>query len=274
MHHANECLNCAHHLEMKDNFCAQCGQSAHTHQRITMHHIGHEVIHAVAHADKGFFHLIKALTIQPGITIKEYLSGKHKKYFSPFSFFFIVLGFFVLSNTFFKPFDSAAHGNTETASKNYPKVYKTAKQREKYDKIQGRVATAMHFINTKTNIMLCISTPLMAYVLFLLFRRKLFYAENLVIMTFINGYLNLWSIAVFTPLLYFTKGTPFYYVFLLAMILAHLVYMGVIYHRVLCKTNAFKPIATTAGSVFLAFVAWTLFSYIIMFVYIAWGVLF
>ena len=267
MQHPAHCLNCNKTFESGDNYCAVCGQRADTHARITMHHINHEVVHAVTHADKGFFYLIKCLALQPGTTIKEYLSGRHKKYFSPFTFFFIILGIYVLSNSVFKPFDGAV----SASKKNYPVQYKTERQRQKFDRIYKRQAEAMHFMNTRTNIVLCISTPFIALILFMFYRR-MHYAEHLVIMTFINAFLNLLSIFIFSPLMYLAKGSNIYLLLVAAMLIVHLMYIAVVYHRVLGLPQTFGGRLKSVGTAFAAMLGWFLLSFVCMFVYISWGV--
>jgi hypothetical protein len=80
------CKNCDASLNGK--FCSHCGQKGDIHQ-ITMPHLGHEVFHALTHTDKGILLLIKDLLRRPGTVAKEYIEGKRKKYFSPFSFIVI-----------------------------------------------------------------------------------------------------------------------------------------------------------------------------------------
>ncbi|RVU01395.1 DUF3667 domain-containing protein [Mucilaginibacter limnophilus] len=283
-HHPDNCLNCSHHLEPQDKFCAECGQPANTHARITLPHIGHEIVHVVTHADKGFFYLIKALTLQPGLTIKEYLSGKHKKYYSPFSFFFIVLGLVVFTNSVFKPYESfnqmnssAAGASTQLlAKKNISEAekQKISKKLEKLRKIDVRVAKAMHFMNTRTNIVLGISTPFIAFVIFLLYYKRLFYAEQLSIVTFINGYLNLLSVVIFSPLMYLAKGTPWYGMLLFIMMLMHIVYTAIVYHRVLDMRYSFGGYLKAALTSLAGITGWTIVCVIVVTLYIAWGVLY
>jgi hypothetical protein len=274
MHHATHCLNCAGHLNISDNFCCICGQTTHAESRITMHHITHEVTHALTHADKGFFYLIKSLATQPGQTVKEYLSGKHKKYYSPFSFFFIVLGLYVLSNSFFKPFSSHVANTAKTIqTTKYPSGMTTEKQRAKYDKVQARVNTAMNFMNTRTNIVLCISTPFIAFVMFLIYRKRMYYAEHLVVMTFVNSFLNLLSIFIFTPLLYLANGKSIYFAVLIGMLLSHLVYMSIMYYRVLNFQPNYKSYLKCIGSVAVGIISWAIFSYIFIGGYIMYGML-
>lgn len=230
-----------------------------------MHHITHEVVHALTHADKGFFYLIKSLALQPGATVKEYLSGKYKKYYSPFSFFFIVLGIYVLSNSFFKPFSANYDNSTATTQTGkYPPKLKTAQQRAKYDNIRARADKAINFINTRTNIVLCVSTPFIAFIMFLIYRKQLFYAEHLVVMTFVNSFLNLLSVFIFTPLLYLSRNGPLYYSILMCMILSHFVYATIVYFGVLDCPRTFKGVVKCAGSVVVGIIGWMILSYIII----------
>lgn len=273
MEHHTCCLNCTTDLNAHDNFCHNCGQKVMAHRRITMHHISHEVIHAFTHADKGFFFLIVELALRPARTVKEFLSGKHKKYFNPFSFFFIVLGFYVLSNTFFKPFNSRADFAESRNGQvvKYPPNIKTAKQKAKYDKIKARVDSAMNFMNVHTNVVLCISTPFIAFVMFLLYRRQLYYAEHLVVMTFVNSFLNLLSIFIFTPLTYFIGGKASSAI-VAVMLLSHVVYMFIVYFGVLNLQPTFKGYLKCFGSVVLAIGIWILISASAISAYIFYGV--
>jgi len=276
MAHPENCLNCYAELKDRDKFCYNCGQSVlNTHKRITMSHISHEVIHALTHADKGFFFLVKEMATQPGLTIKEFLAGKHKKFFNPFSFFFIVLGIYVLSNSFFKPFHSAVNMyNPQGTQVKYPAAIKTEKQRAKYDMIQGRVEKAMNFMNTRTNIVLCISTPFLAFIMFLVYRKQLFYAEHLVVMTFTNSFLNLLSIFVFTPLLFFFKGANATTGIYAAMLFSHLVYLSIVYHRVLDMPYKAAGYLKCFGAALIAMVCWSLLSVLTIMGYIFYGVIY
>jgi hypothetical protein len=74
------CLNCEENLEISAKFCPQCGQKTDTH-RLTIGHIVHDSVHAITHADKGIFHLLKDLAVRPGVVAREYIGGKRKKYF-------------------------------------------------------------------------------------------------------------------------------------------------------------------------------------------------
>ena len=68
------CKNCGN--EYSENYCNRCGQK--TVHRITLSHVGHEVVHAVTHADKGIIHLqfFQERTFKGGVTgVFAYLLG-------------------------------------------------------------------------------------------------------------------------------------------------------------------------------------------------------
>lgn len=83
MQNAHQCLNC--NTENDSKFCKECGQSMSTH-RLSVGHIAEEIFHYFTHADKGLYFIIKELFIRPGVVIEEYIEGKRKKYFNPFTF--------------------------------------------------------------------------------------------------------------------------------------------------------------------------------------------
>ncbi|GAB3925614.1 hypothetical protein GCM10028827_15210 [Mucilaginibacter myungsuensis] len=239
-----------------------------------MHHVTHEVVHALTHADKGFLYMIKELATQPGITIKEFLAGKHKKFFNPFSFFFIVLGIYVLSNSFFRPFDYAIDRQAAERGEQaqLPPEYKTKKQKERYIKIQRRLQKAMNFMNTKTNIVLCLSTPIIAFIMFLMYRRTLYYAEHLVTVTFINSFLNLLSIFIFTPLTYLLGDSSYHWVITTLLLASHVIYTSIAYFRVLDLPSTAVSYIKCVLSVIVAIFGWTFFWFLCILGYVIIGV--
>jgi hypothetical protein len=82
-----DCKNCG--TSFKGNFCPDCGQAAHS-ARIDLHYFVHDVPHSILHVDKGFFHTLKMLAIQPGVMLKEYVDGKRVAHFKPFAFVLIM----------------------------------------------------------------------------------------------------------------------------------------------------------------------------------------
>ena len=86
--HPTTCLNCGTLLTADDNFCPHCGQKSRIH-RLTLVHIFHEFFHSFTHADKGFLGITADLAAKPGIVAREYIRGKRKKYFNPFTYYLL-----------------------------------------------------------------------------------------------------------------------------------------------------------------------------------------
>src|SRR4051812_32868651 len=98
------CANCLYPLESTDQFCPNCGQKKHW-RRFTLADIFWEFTQAFTDLDKGILHLVGQLAIRPGIAAREYiLEGKRKKYFNPFSFLLLVLGFYLSVNALTHPY--------------------------------------------------------------------------------------------------------------------------------------------------------------------------
>ena len=101
------CCNCDNHFI--GDYCNKCGQK--TTHRITMGHLGRDVIHSFTHTDKGFFHLLIKMFVKPGVVAREYIAeGKRKRYFTPFEYILIVgtIATFVAANSDFIESTTAA----------------------------------------------------------------------------------------------------------------------------------------------------------------------
>lgn len=91
-----DCKNCDTAFEGK--FCPKCSQSANVH-RLTTGHIIHEIAHGITHFDTGALHLLRKVIYVPGRVAKEYIDGKRKRYFNPFTLLILLLaGSVVASN--------------------------------------------------------------------------------------------------------------------------------------------------------------------------------
>lgn len=265
--HPTNCLNCGTLLTADDRFCPTCGQKSDTH-RLTVGHIWHDLVHAFTHADKGLLFTVKELIIRPGIVAREYIQGKRKKYFNPFSFLIIVVGITILANSVFKPYEM-----DEAYYKKTTEQFQQSSKKQKFIKILERRKKMGEFMNKHTNVVLFISTPFIAFILWLLFRgRKINYAEHVAVMAYVNGFLNILLILLFGPLLYFTRGTSTHNLVYILMLLSHVVYLGFTYHGFIGYGR--KDYWRSMGAGVIAILLWSVFSTVIGFVYIAWGILF
>jgi hypothetical protein len=168
--HPTNCLNCSTMLTADDHFCPSCGQRTDTH-RMSMPHIWHDIFHAFTHTNKGMLYLMKELITRPGYVAREYVEGKRKKYFNPFSFLVIV----VAVATFL-----AATFDLMTGSRKDP---------------------VSVFINKHANLVIFINVPIGAFFSWLFFKKSgKNFAENLVLSTYASGERSVFYSLLIVPL--------------------------------------------------------------------------
>jgi hypothetical protein len=188
----NHCLNCDSQVSQTQNFCANCGQPTKIH-RFTLGHFFHEGFHAFTHADKGLFYLLKELAIRPGIVAREYISGKRKKYYNPFTFFLILAAFFVLSGSV---------QFSATKVRDLPvqiSKIQNPKQKEQAIARFHRGVKAQEFFTKHGNIIAMIAVPFFAFYFWLIYYRRSYnYSEHLVANLMFISFANLaFSLIVF-----------------------------------------------------------------------------
>lgn len=193
------CLNCGSALEPTYRFCIQCGQKADTH-RLNFNHIWHDLIHAFTHADKGVFSLIWQLAYKPGFVAREYVEGKRKKYFNPFTFIILVVGFasVILVSSGFSNFAGSSKVPVNPVST---------------------------FLNKHVNLVIFLNIPFLALFNRLLFqRKKMNYSENLVLAAYTSGERSIFFSVVIAPV--WVLFHPPFYPFLAFYLIAWWGYYG------------------------------------------------
>lgn len=80
------CKNCGVHF--KGNYCYNCSQKAST-GRLKVSNVLHELWHNFTHTDRSALSLMTALFKRPGAVIQDYIEGRRKKYFNPYTFFLV-----------------------------------------------------------------------------------------------------------------------------------------------------------------------------------------
>jgi Protein of unknown function (DUF3667) len=155
------CKNCDVHF--KGYYCPNCAQKAST-TRLKPGNILHEFWHNFTHTDKGIVGLIRLLFINPGKVIREYIEGKRKKYFNPYTFFLIVTALLIyVAGKVFHYEDERYHYNNEFGQ----------------------------YISKHYNIIILLSLPFLAGLLRWIFLRKGYnYAEWVVFFVFAFGIIN------------------------------------------------------------------------------------
>lgn len=166
------CLNCGVPFAGGQKFCGGCGQRTDIAPKLTLRDIGHDLAHAITHADHSVFGLIRGLVTRPGQVAREYTEGKRKRHFGPFAFLIISVSIasavlLITGVDWFAPYD---HGETG-------------------DLLQRHV-----------NLVILVQTPLLALCCAALFRRDdRSFAEHLVLSAYTSGFHALFLAIVETP---------------------------------------------------------------------------
>lgn len=184
---AKKCLNCGNMVE--DTYCSKCGQSIHV-ARISPKHLVEELEYGLLHINKGILKTVKELLLRPGLTIKNYLSGKRVKYTKPFVFLIIWGAVYSLIFHYFHFFPMSDMNNQNSVILEYIPLYKWYSE---------------HYSLT---VLLLI--PFYALSTYLLFYKKGYnYVEHLVLFSYLNG-AKIFLVLLLYPLLYLSKSVAIY----------------------------------------------------------------
>lgn len=194
-----QCLNCRSALQPGLPFCPHCGQKAGT-QRLSLKDIGHDLWHALTHTDHSVLGLIKSLLVQPGRVARDYVEGRRKAWFNPFTFLIVVVGVATLA--------MAGSGFVQFSTR---------------DPVSG-------FLQRHLNVLIFLQVPLLAGFARLLFRHSgLRFAEELVLVAYASGLRSVVFTVVVAPLWLLVQGLglPLAYVTALGLyLLVWVLYFG------------------------------------------------
>jgi hypothetical protein len=167
----SHCNNCGEYIEKK--YCSQCGQK-HEQHRIHLKSLLHDIPHAIFHVDHGFFYNVVQLFRSPGAAIREYLTGKRKRYFHPITYLAIllVLNLFVVKITNLHFYDEQELLTMSPAEVQFIKEYDAAQW----------------WFLEHTYLYMLLAIPVCAafcYGFFRLYKVRYNFAENAIILMFI-----------------------------------------------------------------------------------------
>jgi hypothetical protein len=261
-----DCLNCGTHLLAGQHFCAQCGQKADTH-RISLHEITHDAIHYFTHADKGIFHLIKALAKRPGKVAQEYIAGKRKTYFKPLNFFLIVAGIVVfMTSSFYREYPRPSNRSSQASA-----VPMSAEQVKKYRAMGVRAGKANKFTGKYSNVINMLAVPLLTGLFWLFYRRGRYsYLEHLVANMYFVPFIMLFYAFLVVPLQRLSSSYNLFMGALGLFFLVEIVYRSFAYYQFMGKKGGLYIFKAISVSI-LASACWIALSYGLIWYYIRNG---
>jgi len=165
------CRDCGAPLAPTQAYCGVCGQKRLA-GRITLHEIARDLIHALAHVDRGVLPLVRQLLVRPGAVARDFIEGRRRRHFGPFAFLVVCV----------------AAGAAAIALSGYPVV--TTNE-------PNRVAA---FLQSHPNLVYFVHVPLLAAALRVVCALDhLHYAEHLVLVAYTEGMHVLWNTLVIVP---------------------------------------------------------------------------
>jgi hypothetical protein len=260
---SNHCLNCDQTVTQSQNFCANCGQPTPVH-RFTTKHFLHEGFHAFTHADKGLFNLLKELLIRPGVVAREYIAGKRKKYFNPFTFFLILAAFYVFAGSLKM---ASTHELDQTIPVQIIQIKNPVAKQQAIDTYK-RGMKAKLFMTKYSNTVAMVAVPFFALLFWLIYYRKKYnYAEHLLANLLFVSFANLaFSVIVF-PLQALLNGRHLeWMIFLLGFILQWIYF--VLAYGSFIEANSFWPRLKVIVSVLFGLILWFFLTLSMMGLYI------
>ncbi|MEJ7912736.1 MAG: DUF3667 domain-containing protein [Chitinophagaceae bacterium] len=211
-------MNCGESFTPVAKFCSYCGQTTATH-RLTTGHLVHEVFHAVTHADKGIFNLVRILATRPYKVAIDYVEGCRKKYFNPVTFFLLCVGLFIFINTVAKPF-----GDTVKPDPKVVAQIPTEAGRQNYIAVITRSGEANGFMSKNTNIVSMIAVPFYAAFIWLFFKRRgRNFSEIMLAVILFTAFSTLLFTLIITPVMGYYRGQPLYFYVLITGLVLQMV---------------------------------------------------
>ncbi len=195
------CQNCRDELVAGQKFCGERGQKSGL-PRITLVNLVQDFLKTILHGEKGIANLLQGLATKPGTVVTEYVEGKRKKYFNPFSFLALCVAVMVLMNGWLKTNDQSPEPVTEVLARMPDKNMK-----DLYLLSLKRMAAAQNFFNRNVKFGQLITAPFYAFFLWLFFRRRgRNMGEIAVAYILLTAFITLFTAAVIEPLVRFIPG--------------------------------------------------------------------
>ncbi len=198
----NTCLNCGQSFSDEQKFCSHCGQRRDI-KRFTFRQLIYDFLQTIVNTEKGVLRLLKGLATNPGQTAADYVEGKRKTYFNPFTFYALCIAFMVFIDSWLKPYiEVKDYGTMNTMP---------------FGINAERLAGLQDFFNKHLNLVSVLATPYFAFGLWLFFRkRKRNAAEITVAFVLFAAFSSLLSTLFISPWLSAYRDTGAYYPILIA----------------------------------------------------------
>jgi len=213
------CLNCSEVLYPRDKYCGRCGQQTNI-DRISFRELSHEFFHTILHVEKGVIRLFKGLLFKPGKTAAEFVEGKRKTYFNPFTFMAMCVALTIFAHNWLNPYiDPSVPDPAALAS--IPESERPAHLQK-----NERIADLQKFATKNMNLIDVVVCPWFAFGLWLFYRkRKRNIAEITIAYLLFTAFgLVLFTVFISIPMHFLRDSNAYYPIFWVGIILQSMYY--------------------------------------------------
>ena len=219
------CQNCGEELAIATKYCPFCGQKKIQKEDYTFKRLLKESIFDSLHIDAKLFNSIFPLLFRPGYLTKQWLAGKHVRYFKPFKMFLVISILYFLLASINEHYlikygipDQKRKGSIGFSFSNMPDSVNRPtneviapdemmdfmdRQGEKFDKMGNERITEYLVKNISKLIVLLI--PVVALLLKIIYiRKKKLYYEHLIFTLHLHGFVFLFAVII--ELIFLTTG--------------------------------------------------------------------
>ncbi len=243
------CKNCNNNFEGK--YCNNCGQKVINH-RNTIKHFFRYLLQGFD-IDKGVLFTARSLFVNPGKVLADYLNGRTVIYYNPLKYLLIIASIYALLMIWFNIFDSNLRSMNDMIGVN---DNQTNLQRQ----INLYTKNYMSFIS----ILILPFYSLMSKWIF--HRKKLFYAEHLILNAFfMSQYLLIITFSLFVIII-FPALTVYLFPFGLVVFIVYYTYGYHSYFSISYVRSLLSSIGTSLGGMILFYVFIAIISIIVFLV--------
>ena len=238
-----ECKNCGTHFQ--GSYCNNCGQKVQT-GRNTLKHFFNLVFDSFD-IHRGVLLTAKILFTNPGKLINDYLGGKTRDYYNPLKYLLIIAGAYALLMIWFNIIDA----NIETSNE----LFQIEKEQSK---LQSFINS---YIKKYLNLIPILVLPFWSLASkWILRKQKLYYAEHLIIISYIHAQYLLIIAAISLILFPFPYLSKYIMIYGAVFIFAYYSYA----FKSIFKFSIFKSIFSSLAVILLGIILFYLFLILVM----------
>lgn len=238
------CQNCQQKLTENDQFCSHCGQKV-IKERLTIRQLLTDLLQIITNLERGLLFTVKEMALRPFKVIDEFISGRTQPYYGPLRFVVLWVTISVVVNISLGLYDQ----QQETIS---GFIIPEGEQ-----DVMARQQDISNFFKKYANVIPLLIIPFTSLISsWLMKKRKLNYAEHLVMNAYIAGFTSI--LGVLYLLFFWLMSIPVFQGLMFTTLINYAYYCWA--YKKLFGYRLLPTMARTALILFFGFVSFSLFS--------------